>query len=324
MSLRFLISVSVAAVFAVGQAPAAKTVKWTPPRTADGQPDLQGIWNNGTITPMERPADLAGKEFFTEAEALAYEKQVVERTNRDQRTPGTEQDVSRAYNDAWWDSGTKVVRTLRTSMVTDPPDGRIPALTPEAQKAQRARFEAIRRPAAGPEDRGLAERCLMFPNDGPPMTPYVYNNNFRIVQTKDTVAIYVELIHDVRIIPLDTRPHLPSTIRRWFGDSRGHWEGNTLVVDTTNFTDKTSFRGSDSNLHVVERFTRIDPDTILYQFEIDDPTAFTKPWKAELTMVADPGPIYEYACHEGNYGMRNLLRGARAQEAEEAAKDKIK
>ncbi len=298
----------------VKPAPAAKTGTWTAPRTPDGQPDLQGIWNNGTVTPMERPAELAGKEFFTPQEALAWEKRVLERVNRDQRTPGTEQDVARAYNDAWWDSGTKVVRTLRTSIVIDPPDGRIPPLTPQARAALDARRARMGHPAETPRDRPLAERCLQFPTSGPPMTPYVYNNNFQIVQTKDTVAINIELLHDVRMIPLDGRAHLPSSTRLWFGDSIGHWDGDTLVVDTTNFSDKTSFRGSDENLHVIERFTRIDPDTIVYRFTIDDPTAFTKKWTAELTMVKAPGPIYEYACHEGNYGMMNLLKGARADE----------
>ena len=303
-------------------APAAKTATWNLPRTPDGQPDLQGIWNNGTVTPMERPADLVNKEFFTPQEALAWEKQVVDRVNRDQRTPGTVQDVARAYNDVWWDSGTKVVRTLRTSMVIDPRDGRIPPLTPKAQAAAEARREKMGRPAETARDRPLAEQCLQFPTSGPPMTPYVYNNNFRIVQTKDSVAINIELLHDVRVIPLDGRPHLPSNVRLWFGDSIGHWDGNTLVVDTTNFSDKTSYRGSDENLHVIERFTRIDPETIVYRFTIDDPTAFTRPWTAELTMVKAPGPIYEYACHEGNYGMMNLLKGARAEEkaAAEAAK----
>jgi hypothetical protein len=335
MSFRLLLSAFALAAFVTlpmaAQSPtaaakaaggAAKTSTWVPPKTPDGQPDLQGIWNNGTVTPMERPASLAGKEFFTEKEALEWEKQVVSRANRDQRTPGTEQDVARAYNDAWWDSGTKVVRTLRTSMVVDPPDGRIPALTPKAQEAQRARAAGRQHPAETPRDRPLAERCLQFPTSGPPMTPYVYNNNFRIVQTKDYVAINIELLHDVRMIPLDGRSHLPSDVRQWFGDSIGHWEGNTLVVDTTNFSDKTSYRGSDENLHVIERFTRIDPETIVYRFTIDDPTAFTKPWTAELTMVKTAGPLYEYDCHEGNYGMMNLLKGARADEraADEAAK----
>jgi hypothetical protein len=334
MSYRLPVSVFVLAILivlpAAAQSPAGdtktaaatKASSWTPPRTPDGQPDLQGIWNNGTVTPMERPAELAGKEFFTPAEALAWEKRVVDRANRDQRTPGTDQDVARAYNDVWWDSGTKVVRTLRTSMVIDPPDGRIPPLTPKAQEAQRARFAGMQHPAEMAKDRPLAERCLQFPTSGPPMTPYVYNNNFRIVQAKDYVAINIELLHDVRMIPLDGRPHQPSNVRLWFGDSVGHWDGNTLVVDTTNFSNKTSYRGSDENLHVIERFTRMDPDTIVYRFTIDDPTAFTKPWTAELTMEKTPGPIYEYACHEGNYGMMNLLKGARAEDraAAEAAK----
>ena len=302
------------ATVAAKPAAAAKTGTWTPPRTPDGQPDLQGIWNNGTVTPMERPAELAGKDIFTPQEARAWEKQVVDRVNRDQRAPGSVQDVARAYNDVWWDSGTTVVRTLRTSMVIDPPDGKIPPLTPLALKAVEERRSRMGRPAETAHDRPLAEQCLQFPTSGPPMTPYVYNNNFRIVQTKDAVAINIELLHDVRVIPLDGRRHLPSNVRLWFGDSTGHWDGNTLVVDTTNFTNKTSFRGSDENLHVIERFTRIDPDTIVYRFTIDDPTAFTRTWTAELTMARTPGPIYEYACHEGNYGMMNLLKGARADE----------
>jgi hypothetical protein len=316
MTYRLLASISILATLAMF--PAAG--QYAPPRTPDGQPDLQGIWNIGTVTPMERPAALAGKEFFTAQEAVAYERQRVENVNRDQREPGSETDVARAYNDAWWDSGTTVVRTRRTSVVTDPPDGRIPALTPEARKRQEERREALQHPPGVPADRPLAERCLMFATDAPPMTPYVYNNNYRIVQTKDFVAISIEMVHDTRIIPLDGRPHLPSNIRQWFGDSRGHWEGNTLVVDTTNYTDKTSFRGSDKNLHVVERFTRIDAETVLYQWSVDDPTAFTKPWKGELTMAASSGPIYEYACHEGNYGMYGVLSGARAQEKAEAEK----
>jgi hypothetical protein len=297
---------------------AAKPARtWTVPRTADGQPDFQGVWNNGTITRLERPADLAGKEFFTPKEALEYEKTVVERTNRDQRTPGTEGDVSRAYNDAWWDSGTKVIRTLRTSMVIDPPDGRLPPLTPQAQALLRSQAAGRHPQPWGPEDRSLQERCLMFPTDSVPMLPYVYNNNFRIVQTKDTLAIYIEMIHDVRTVYLDGRPHLPSTIRRWLGDSRGHWEGDTLVVDNTNFNGKNRFSFNspvDQNLHVVERFTRSDRDTLVYRFTVEDPTVYTKPWTAETTLSAAPGPIYEYACHEGNYGMMNLLSGARAEE----------
>jgi hypothetical protein len=174
-------------------------------------------------------------------------------------------------------------------------------------------MERIRHPD-GPEDLSLGDQCLMFSTGAPPMTPYNYNSNYRIVQTKDQVAIYVEMVHDTRIIPLDGRPHLPQNVRLWYGDSVGRWEGDTLVVDTTNFTDKTTFWGSDRNLHVVERFRRLDAETILYQFDVDDLTAFTRPWKGELTMTSATGPIYEYACHEGNYGIVGVLKGARAEE----------
>jgi len=282
----------------------------TLPRTADGQPDLQGIWTNITITPMERPGSFAGKEFLTEQEAADLEKQFIQ-----QRDATSKVDSGGPLRQAWWDSGTTVVKTRRTSIVIEPPDGKIPALTPEAKKAEQARREAMRQPAPGPEDRPLYERCILWPTDGPPMISSNYNNNYRIVQTPDLVAIYIEMIHDVRLIPLDGRPHLPSNIRSWMGDSRGHWEGDTLVVDTTNFTDKTSFHGSDKNLHVIERFTRKAPDTLLYQFIIDDPTAFTGKWTGEVPWSTAPGPILEYACHEGNdQSMAAMLRNARAED----------
>jgi hypothetical protein len=291
---------------------AAKT--WTAPRTADGQPDLQGLWTNATITPFERSKDLAGKEFFTEEEAAAYEKRVAANSNRDKRGDTAEADVAGAYNDFWFERGNKIVPTRRTSLVIDPPDGKVPSLTPDAQKAAAARDEISRRPPAGPEDTGLPVRCLLWPTAGPPMLPSGYNNNYQILQVPGYVVILIEMIHDVRIIPLDGRPHLPKNIRQWMGDSRGRWDGNTLVVDTTNFTDKTHFRGADQNLHLIERFTRVDPSTILYEFTVDDPTAFTKTWKAQAPLTKTPGPIYEYACHEGNYSMLNMLKGARAQE----------
>jgi len=288
---------------------APKKSAWTA-RTPDGQPDLQGLWTNKTITPMERPPDLAGKEFFTEQEAAEYEKRMNDRREETFRT-----DVNGPFRGAWWDSGSTVVQTRRTSIVIDPPDGRIPALTPEAQKAERARREATRRPAEGPEDRPLFERCIVWPTDGPPMLSSNYNNNYRIVQTKDLVAIYIEMIHDVRLIPLDGRPHLADNVRLWMGDSRGHWEGDALVVDTTNFNGLASFRGSDQNLHVIERFQRLDADTMLYRFTIDDPTAFTKSWTGEVPFLKTTGPIYEYACHEGNErNMTSMLKNARAED----------
>ena len=325
MRHRFLASVpTLVVVTAAVSLWAAKT--WTAPRTPDGQPDLQGIWSNATITPLERPKELAGKQFFTGQEAGEYEKRILQESNKDRRDGDREADVGRAYNDAWWDRGTRVVPTRRTSMVVDPADGRVPALTPAAQQREAARIEALRRPARGPEDRGLPERCIQWPTAGPPMLPSAYNNNYQILQTPGYVVILIEMIHDVRIIPLDGRPHLASSIRQWLGDSRGHWEGDELVVDTTNFTDKTPFRGSDRNLHLIERFKRIDAETILYRFTVDDPTAFTKPWSGEAPLTRTPGPIYEYACHEGNYGMTNILSGARADEkaAEEAAKGGVK
>ncbi len=292
----------------------ARKSAYTPPRTPDGQPDLQGIWSSTTSTPLERPAELAGKAIFTPAEAAAYEKQTVKRANADVRSTDAEADVSGAYNEAWRDRG-KVVKTLRTSLIVDPPDGKIPPLTPDGER-RAAALTAERRdhPADGPESRGLAERCILWPTAGPPMLPGGYNNNYQIFQTRDQVAIVIEMIHEVRVIPLDTRPHLPSSVRQWMGDSRGHWEGNTLVVDTTNFTGKTRFRGASENMHLTERFTRTNADTILYEFTVDDPAAFTKPWTAAITMNQSPGPVYEYACHEGNYGMVGILAGAREQE----------
>ena len=306
------------------------------PRTADGHPDLSGIWTNVTITPLERPRDLAGKEFFTEQEVAAYEKDHVR--NRDVRdNKGTDADVANAYNDFWWDSGTKVVKTRRTSIVVDPPDGRIPALTPERQRQLQAIAAAKRQrcaepgcelengglpgPADGPEDRPLMERCLSFGNAAP-MMPSAYNNNVEIVQSPGSVGIEVELGHQMRLVPIDGSPHLPANVRQWVGDSRGHWEGDTLVIDTTNFTGKTAFRGSDENLHLVESVTRTDADTIIYRFTVDDPTAFTKPWTGEIPFVKTAGPLYEYACHEGNIGLAGILSSARTEERKAAEASK--
>ncbi len=275
--------------------------------------DLEGIWTNATITPLERPADLAGKPFFSPEEAAVYEKQVRERNNADRREGNSDADLTTGYNDFWWDRGTKVVSTLRTSIIVDPPDGRIPPPTPEAQKRAAARAEARRlHPADGPEDLSLTDRCIARP--GPPMLPAGYNNNHQIVQTPDYVVIYSEMMHDARIIPLDGRPHLPRDVHQWFGDSRGQWAGNTLVVQTTNFTDKTNFRGSGENMRLTERFTRIDKDTLLYQFTVDDPESFQRPWSGEIPLKKAPGPIFEYACHEGNYSLVNTLSAARAEE----------
>jgi hypothetical protein len=316
---------AVISIPAAGQTPQKSSVpkNFTPPRTPDGKPDLQGVWTNVTLTPLERPAELKDKAVFTPAEADQYAKDLIQRNNADRRDGGAEADVGRAYNNFWYDRGTKVIPALRTSLIIDPPDGKIPGLTPEAQARVAAVADRRRlHPADGPEDRSLTERCIIWPTVGPPMLPGPYNNNYQIVQGPGYVMIVIEMIHDVRIIPTDGRPHLPSNIRQWAGDPRGHWEGNTLVVDTTNFSGKTSFRGSDENLHLVERFTRAGPDTILYEFAVDDPSSFTKPWGAQIPMAKMDGPLVEYACHEGNYGMSGILGGARADEKSKAEKGK--
>jgi len=296
----------VAVVFAV--LPAAGQ---TSPRSSGGHPDLQGLWSNETLTPLERPRDLAAKEFFTAEEAAAYEKRIVQ--NRIDDPNDGEGNV--ADPKVWWERATKVVPNRRTSLITDPPDGRVPALTPTAQKRMAEQRAAARlHPADGPTDRSLQERCILSPTTGPPMLPGPYNNNYQIVQTRDYVTITVEMIHETRIIAMDGRPHLPQTMRKWLGDSIGHWESNTLVVDTTNFNDKTRFHGSDENLHLVERFTRTGPDTILYEFTVDDPTAFVASWKAEIPMRRAAGPMYEFACHEGNFALGRMLSIARDAE----------
>jgi len=285
------------------------------PRTPDGQPDLQGIWSFATITPLERPAELAGKEFFTAKEGVDYENEVRKRNNMDRRDGTAEADVQRAYNDFWWDRGTRIVKTRRTSLVIDPSDGKIPALTAAAKERQAERQAANRgHEFDGPENRPLQERCLTWVSTGPPMLPTAYNNNIRIVQTAGYVMILVEMIHDIRVIPLDDRPHLPQNVRQWKGDSRGHWEGETLVLETTNFTGKTAFRGSSEKMRLTERFKRMDAGTLLYQFTVDDPGSFEKPWTVEIPITRNEAPIFEYACHEGNYAMTGGLAGAREQE----------
>jgi hypothetical protein len=310
-----------AALFALGFASQGSA---QPSRTADGRPDLQGIWNSASLTPFERPVELGTKAFYTEEEAAAYEKKRVQILNRDRRDGSKEEDLSRSYNELFLDRGTKLAPTRRTSMVIDPADGRIPPMTPEA----RAKFKALQanfaeHPADGPTDRPLPERCLMFSQSGPPMIPGNYNNNYQIVQTRDYVVILAEMGNQVRVIPLDGRPGPPPNVRQWVGVSRGHWEDGTLVVETTNFrfNDRSRFgvqyNGmTDQNLRIVERFTRTGPDTIVYRATIEDPTVYTKPWTMEASLEKAEGPIYEYACHEGNYAMVGILAGARAEEKE--------
>jgi hypothetical protein len=304
----------------------AKTAKtWSPARTPDGQFDLEGVWDFSTITPLERPGSLGDKQTFTDEEAVAFEREENQRQNRDLIDPkkGGAQYLPGSvipYNEFWYERGSKIIGDRRTSLIIDPPDGRIPPLTPDAQQrldalAAVAREEQLGRVRAdSPQSRSLADRCILGFNAGPPMTPGAYNNYVQITQATGLVTLVVEMVHDVRIIPVDGRPHLPSRIRQYKGDSRGRWDGRTLVIDTTNFLRETSFRGSSANLHLVERLTRIDSNTLLYEFTVDDPKTWTKPWTAAIPMKKVDAPIYEYACHEGNYALRNILAGARAQE----------
>jgi len=284
-----------------------------------GDPDLEGIWTNATLTTLQRAPELGTKAFFTAEEAVAWEKQRIQATNADR--PLRAGEVG-AYNDAFFERGTRGVKSRRTSLIIDPPDGRIPAFTPEAQQKvdARTKHEAVS-PADRPEDRWLTERCILF-GATVPMLPEPYNNNYRILQSPGYVTILAEMNHDARVIPLDTRPHLSSRVQQWIGDSRGRFEGDTLVVETRNlkFNEKSRFgvgylNGlSDENLRVVERLTRTDANTLTYQATIEDPTVFVKPWTVEISMDRTEGPLYEVACHEGNYGMFNILSGHRAEE----------
>ena len=291
---------------------------WTAPRTPDGQPDLQGIWTNATITPFERPPSLRDKTFLTTAEAEALEQQAASRREADAAPrPG---DVG-SYNQFWFDSGERVVQTRRTSLVTDPPDGRVP-LRPEAEAA---RDHASAHQGDSYEFMSVWDRCITRGAPGG-MFPAGYNNAYQIVQAPGFVVIHYEMIHEARIIPLDGRPHLPAPVRLWNGDPRGRWEGNTLVVDTTNYNNKGwiatqaaagRIKGipQSESLHVVERFTRVEADRIDYEATIDDPKMFTRPWTVSIPLHRDPTyRIYEYACHEGNRAVEGILRGARAQE----------
>ena len=301
---------------------------WTPPRTQDSQPDLQGFWTTQTFTPLERPDHVAGREFFTEEEAAELHQQFTaegadplardsinldDADAREKRLTQTNRDDTYVHydNSIWLRTPVpKGLSSRRTSLITDPPDGRIPALTAEAEQRAAALVEARRQRGRfdGYEVRPLSERCIVWPHSGPPMLPPAYNDIHQILQTPDYVVLHTELSNNLpRIIPLDGSPHISDNIRLFPGDSRGRWEGDTLVVETKNFTDKTRFQGSSVALHVVERFTRVDADTILYEFTVDDPTSWMSPWSAEIPMVKTEGPLFEYACHEGNYDVRHLL-----------------
>ncbi len=296
-----------------------------PPRTAWGAPDLNGVWDFRTLTPFERPSELADQEFFTEEAAAEFEAdRLAEFAVRDDQEP---EDIVGNYNQFWFDPGNKVSETNQTSLVVDPPEGRVPALTPPAAAREAAALlarEGVDRhsPTYGGfvDDLGsgmFAVRCILGFNSGPPMTPAGYNQNVQLTQTEDYVVLLNEMVHSSRVVPLDGRPHLPEGVRQWMGDSRGHWEGDTLVVETTNFLRETSFRAglTTSALQLTERFTRVSEGTLNYEVTVEDPNAWARPWTYRIPMVQSEYPLFEYACHEGNYGLYNILAGARRQEA---------
>ena len=305
-----------------GSAPTAKP--YTTPKTPWGEPDLQGTFSNRTITPFERPNNVNGREFFTPEEVANMEKQAASRNGDEGRNKGTRGDVERAYNDFWWDRGTKVT-TLRTSMVVDPPDGKVPPLTEEARKRQadegkRPAFRGTGANGRGTDtwlDRSTFERCITRGLPGA-MSPTAYNNNYRITQSPGYVAIQIEMLGGTRVIPTDGRSHINSSIRQWMGNSTGRWEGDTLVVETKNFTDKILYRGAAENLQLVERIKRVGPDELEYRVTVTDPTTFTRPWTLVIPYVNTGEDMFEYACHEGNYGMEGILSGAREEERKAA------
>jgi hypothetical protein len=316
------------------KSPAVKLKKYVVPKTEFGQPDLRGVWNFSSDTPMERPARFKDREFMTREEWEELHNQRAGRAQENERLGrGLNNGPVGGYNE-FWNENLGQHPNLRTSLVIDPPDGRLPpfmpgvksesgGLGPDTGGPRPVRFRVGGAAKNGPEDRGLSERCIVGFNSGPPFMPGQYNNNVQIFQTKNTAVIMTEMIHDARVVPLDNQTHVDATITPWSGDSRGHWEGNTLVVDTTNFSDKVqSFRsaGTGKTLHLIERFVRVGKDRVDYQFTIDDPMSFTAPITALVPMVRADGDLYEYACHEGNYGLPNTLSGARQEEREAAGK----
>jgi hypothetical protein len=319
---------------------AAKSVKdtWTPPRVSDGHPDLQGFWANNNATPLERPKELAGRATLTDAELAAMKKKAHELFGGTgdaafgdsvyltvlanvlgiksgfKSTDGETGDYSSVWTvERVWDN--------RTSLITDPPDGRIPPMTSEGKSRREAAFAGMRQPAKGPEDRSLSERCLTY---GSPQLMAGYQSYYQIVQTPKAVMMMTEMIHDVRSIPLDAGPHPDASVHQWLGDSRGHWEGDTLVVDTTNYKPRAFMSASSEKLHVKERISRSGPDTLTYEITVDDPDTWTKPWTLIIPLQHSKEPVFEYACHEGNEGLAGILAGARADEAAAAKEQDLK
>jgi hypothetical protein len=309
-------------------APAAKAAPagkaYTPPKTPDGQPDLQGFWTNSTYVPLERAQGVT-KEFYTPEEAQAAIKAAADR-EAEQTEPGTTADVHYDFSQFGLDrSQSKFTSSLRTSLVVDPPDGKIPPVNAQGQK--RAADRAAARKAAGGQydsvqNMPIGSRCIIMGGSGPPMMNAGYNANYQIVQSPGYVMILTEMIHDVRVIPIDNRAQPPQGVRQWTGVSRGRWEGNTLVVETTNFNGKNAFRGASENMKVTERFTRVADDVIDYKFTIEDPATWDRTWTAEAPLAKTEGPIFEFACHETNYGIANILAGARAEDKQKAEQAK--
>jgi hypothetical protein len=323
-----VVPLSAQAQNAASKAPAAKSKTWTVPRAPDGHPDLQGVWTNATLTPVERPAQFAGKVTVSEAEAKTYEKSDLETNDIDnpeapllaRAGSGSGETAVGGYNNLFIDRGSSLAVVdggRRTSLIIDPADGKIP-VRDGAARVQRAAPRVYDGAAFDDvKTRPLSERCIIGfgSTAGPPMMPALYNNNYEIVQTPDAIMILVEMVHDVRIIHMNAA-HKPAAVKEWFGDSVGHWDGDTLVVETTNLHEGNRFRGGSENMRVTERFKRIDAKTMLYRATIDDPERYKQPWTLEYPFNATPGPVYEYACHEGNYSITDILGGARKMETE--------
>ena len=329
-------------VLVPGHADAQQSVdSWTPPRTSDGRPDLQGVWDFRTLTPLQRPDDQLDQPVLTAEEAAELEENAAQRAIEADRPTEIRTELLPVggnvggYNNFWFDRGAGVVDDRRTALIIEPPNGRIPDARPDAKRQATTDEENVTRDRPvrfrvggigmdGPEDRGLAERCLLGFNSGPPIVPGGYNQNVQFFQTPNHVVILNEMVHDARIVPLDRQVDLPEGIRQWMGSSRGHWDGDTLVVETTNFTDLTSSFGpsvrsavgTGSTMQLTERFRLVGENTLLYEFTVDDPATFTRSFTAAVQMKRGRAPMFEYACHEGNYGMLNLLTGARAKEKE--------
>ena len=311
-----LVLVAISALVAASGLTIQAQSKFNPPRTADGKPDMQGYWTNATYTPVERPAEFKDREYFSVTEAAEYAKRAQDRFL-------SQPDDDPHYDNSIWmvEKGLKGVSSLRTSIVTEP-DGKIPPVNAEGRKRAEERAAARKKVdiMASAQNRGISERCIYWNHEGPPLMPTGYNSNLQIYQSPGEFVVIPEMMPAARVVPLDGRPHASAAIRTLHGDSRGRWDGDTMVIETTNFTDRTAFRGSSEHLKVTERFTYVDAGTIRYQFTIEDPHTWDRPWSGEYPITRIKEPIYEYACHEGNYGMPNILRAQRNVEAQERAK----